>query len=224
MIFKGWDWEKNKDNYWLTPDNDAYFLAERFQDLGYKDIFDLGVGLGRHSIFFARRGFRVKGIDISEYAVKHLKEIAEDNKLNIEVKCANMLSIPFPDNSFDVVFSFNVIYHTDTKGFQTVLGEIKRVLKNGGEFYFTMISKNSVTFKDPAYPKTFVDENTLIIDAKEAEKDVPHFYVNLDDIKNLFTADFDFVSPIKEVETTEILPDGSFKEFSKHFVLHLKKR
>lgn len=48
--------------------------------------------------------------------------------------------------------------------------------------------------------------------------------MNLDDIKNLFTADFDFVSPIKEVETTEILPDGSFKEFSKHFVLHLKKR
>ena len=87
-----------------------------------------------------------------------------------------------------------------------------------------MISKNSVTFRDPSYPKTFVDENTLIIDAKEAEKDVPHFYVNLADIKNLFSADFDFVSPIKEVETTEILPDGSFKEFSRHFVLHLKKK
>ena len=69
MIFKGWDWEKNNDNYWLTPDNDAYFLAERFQDLGYKDIFDLGVGLGRHSIFFARRGFRVKGIDVYSFGL-----------------------------------------------------------------------------------------------------------------------------------------------------------
>lgn len=224
MICKGWDWKENKDNYWLIPDNDVYFLSEHFKQKGFKKIFDLGVGLGRHSIFFAQKGFDVSGIDISEYAVNRLKEISDKNNLNIDVRQANMLKLPFDDNSFDVVFSYNVIYHTDTKGFDTVLSEIKRVLRSGGEFYFTMISKNSWTFSSPEAPTRRIDENSIYIDGKESEIDVPHFYVNLDDIKRLFSNDFEFIAPIKEIETTEILPNGDFKEFSRHFVLHLRKK
>ena len=224
MITKGWDWEKNKDNYWLIPDNDVYFLSDHFKKLGYTKILDLGVGLGRHSIFFAKNGFDVSGIDISDFAVERLQKISQENNLNIDVVRANMMDLPFADNLFDVVFSFNVIYHTDTKGFQTVLSEIKRVLKPGGEFYFTMISKNSWTFSSPEAPTRRIDENSIYIDGKESEKDVPHFYVNLEDIKNLFSNDFEFIAPIKEIETTEILSDGNFKEFSRHFVLHLQKK
>ena len=224
MICKGWDWKENKDNYWLIPDNDVYYLSEHFKQKGFKKILDLGVGLGRHSIFFAQKGFDVSGIDISEYAVNRLKEISDKNNLNIDVRQANMLKLPFDDNSFDVVFSYNVIYHTDTKGFDTVLSEIKRVLRSGGEFYFTMISKNSWTFSSPEAPTRRIDENSIYIDGKESEIDVPHFYVNLDDIKRLFSNDFEFIAPIKEIETTEILPNGDFKEFSRHFVLHLRKK
>ena len=224
MICKGWDWKENKDNYWLIPDNDVYFLSEHFKQKGFKKILDLGVGLGRHSIFFAQKGFGVSGIDISEYAVNRLKEISDKNNLNIDVRQANMLKLPFDDNNFDVVFSYNVIYHTDTKGFDTVLSEIKRVLRSGGEFYFTMISKNSWTFSSPEAPTRRIDENSIYIDGKESEIDVPHFYVNLDDIKRLFSNDFEFIAPIKEIETTEILPNGDFKEFSRHFVLHLRKK
>ncbi len=224
MICKGWDWKENKDNYWLIPDNDVYFLSEHFKQKGFKKILDLGVGLGRHSIFFAQKGFDVSGIDISEYAVNRLKEISDKNNLNIDVRQANMLKLPFDDNNFDVVFSYNVIYHTDTKGFDTVLSEIKRVLRSGGEFYFTMISKNSWTFSSPEAPTRRIDENSIYIDGKESEIDVPHFYVNLDDIKRLFSNDFEFIAPIKEIETTEILPNGDFKEFSRHFVLHLRKK
>ena len=224
MICKGWDWKENKDNYWLIPDNDVYFLSEHFKQKGFKKILDLGVGLGRHSIFFAQKGFDVSGIDISEYAVNRLKVISDKNNLNIDVRQANMLKLPFDDNNFDAVFSYNVIYHTDTKGFDTVLSEIKRVLRSGGEFYFTMISKNSWTFSSPEAPTRRIDENSIYIDGKESEIDVPHFYVNLDDIKRLFSNDFEFIAPIKEIETTEILPNGDFKEFSRHFVLHLRKK
>ena len=224
MICKGWDWKENKDNYWLIPDNDVYFLSEHFKQKGFKKILDLGVGLGRHSIFFAQKGFDVSGIDISEYAVNRLKVISDKNNLNIDVRQANMLKLPFDDNNFDAVFSYNVIYHTDTKGFDIVLSEIKRVLRSGGEFYFTMISKNSWTFSSPEAPTRRIDENSIYIDGKESEIDVPHFYVNLDDIKRLFSNDFEFIAPIKEIETTEILPNGDFKEFSRHFVLHLRKK
>lgn len=224
MICKGWDWKENKDNYWLIPDNDVYFLSEHFKQKGFKKILDVGVGLGRHSIFFAQKGFNVSGIDISEYAVNRLKEISDKNNLNIDVRQANMLKLPFDDNNFDAVFSYNVIYHTDTKGFDIVLSEIKRVLRSGGEFYFTMISKNSWTFSSPEAPTRRIDENSIYIDGKESEIDVPHFYVNLDDIKRLFSNDFEFIAPIKEIETTEILPNGDFKEFSRHFVLHLRKK
>ena len=70
---KGWDWEKADKTPWLEPAEDSYYLADKWKKKGYKHILDLGCGLGRHSVFFTRRGFEVSAVDISEYGVNHLK-------------------------------------------------------------------------------------------------------------------------------------------------------
>lgn len=181
---KGWDWEKAYQSPWLVPCEDSYYLANKWSDLGFKNVLDLGAGLGRHSILFSKHGFNTSAIDLSVYAMNNLKQWSEKENLNIDIKVGDMVALPYADNSFDSVFACHVISHTDTAGTKKVISEIERVLKPGGEIYISMCSKEAWEFKEAGFPK--IDENTILNTLDGPDKDVPHFYVNLDDILNLF--------------------------------------
>lgn len=181
---KGWQWEKANQSPWLEPCEDSYYLANKWLSMGYKNVLDLGAGLGRHSILFAKLGFNVSAIDLSEYGMDNLKKWASKENLKIDIKLGDMMNLPYADNSFDCVFAYHVISHTDTAGTKKVLSEIERILKPNGEVYTSMRSKESLDFKESKFPK--IDANTLINKEEGPEKDVPHFYANLDDILKLF--------------------------------------
>lgn len=116
-------------------------------------------------------------------AVKGLKEWAEKENLRITSVLGDMMNLPFEDNTFDCLLAYHVISHTDTKGIIKVISEIKRVLKAGGEFYITFCSKNAWSYKDAGFPK--LDENTIVKIEDGAENNVPHFFVDAEDIKDL---------------------------------------
>lgn len=213
-ITKAWDWSKNTDDQWLIPCVESAHLAEKWKAKEYRHFLDLGCGLGRHSIYMASHGFKVTAVDLSEYGVNHLKEWAKKCNLDIKAGVCNMLELPFEDNSFDCIMAYNVIYHTDTQGFIKVLNEIKRILKPGGELFITLISKNTYSWqKADSYKR--IDENTILRDEHETERDVPHFYVDIEDIKRLFV---DFKFEKVPVEWCEYNMDNS-EFYSKHWTL-----
>ena len=181
---KGWDWEKANQAPWLKPTEDSYFLANQWLSLGFRNVLDLGAGLGRHSILFAKQGFNVSAIDISDYAIDYLKEWAEKENLSIDAAVGDMTNLPYDDNSFDCIFVYHAISHTDTMGVKRVIHEIERVLRKGGGLYTSMCSKDAWEFMKAGFPQ--IDENTVINKEDGPEKDVPHFYANLDDILGLF--------------------------------------
>lgn len=85
-------------------------------------ILEIGGGTGYQAKRLAEDGYTVDSIDIpnSNYA----------NQLEFPVQAYDGRNIPFPDNSFDVVFSSNVLEHVlDLTYLQK---EMKRVLKPGG--------------------------------------------------------------------------------------------
>lgn len=216
---KAWDWSKNEDNHWLIPEIEAAYLAESWESKGFKNFLDLGCGLGRHSIYLAQKGFEVNAIDLSEYGVNHLKEWAKREQLDITAGVGDMLNLPFDDDFFDCIIAFNVIYHTDTEGFLKSLNEIKRVLKKDGELFLTLISKNTWSYQRADQYKR-IDENTILRNEHDTEMDVPHFYVDIVDIKKYFV-DFNFVKkPIEQAEYNMEDPE----KFSKHFSLILSKK
>jgi len=216
---KPWDWSKNKDNNWLMPAIESCYLAETWKSKGFKYFLDLGCGLGRHSIYFAQKGFIVNAVDLSQYAIEHLNDWAKKEKLNIKAQVSDMLSLPFEDNSFDCILAYNVIYHTDTQGFIKSLKEIKRVLKPKGELFITLISKNTWSYQRADHYRR-IDENTILRDEHETEKDVPHFYVDIEDIKKYFE-DFDIIkNPIEQ--TVYDMENSEF--YSKHFFLIVRKK
>lgn len=214
---KGWEWEKVNQSPWLKPADDVYYLANKWSELGFKKVLDLGAGLGRHSIFLAQHGFNVSAIDISDYGVNHLKEWAVKENLDIDVRVGDMVSLPYDDNSFDCVFVYHAISHADTEGIKKVISEIERVLKQGGEIYTSMCSKDSWDFSKSGFPK--IDENTVINKEEGPENNVPHFYANREDILNLFN-NF-YIERIRHIDYCFI---DNEKQDNKYFYINAHKK
>ena len=112
---------------------------------GDEKVLDVGCGLGRMTICVAKHlnTGKVIGIDIWDkmeipgnsperaYTNAQIEGVRD----RVEFKTGNILSIPFPDNSFDVVTSSSVInnLHGDSEKLKA-LEEILRVLRPGGRF------------------------------------------------------------------------------------------
>ena len=92
--------------------------------------------------------------------------------------------MPYEDNSMDAILCRNVISHSDTTGVKQIISEINRVLKNDGECYLTLGSKDTWGFKQEHWP--LIDENTRLRMEEGPEYEVPHFYADYDLIKELF--------------------------------------
>ncbi len=216
METKAWNWVQADQKIWLEPSEESYYLAHRWKEQGRRSILDLGCGLGRHSVLFARNGFDVSATDLSPDGVKHLKEWAARENLSVKAEAADMMALPYDDAAFDCVFSFHVISHCDTEGIRKVVSEMNRVLKPGGELYCTLCSKESRSFRDAGYPK--IDENTVVKTDEGPEKGIPHFFVDLDDLLTLFSG-FEIVS-VRHVDDCWF---GGAKQKSVHYFLLARK-
>ena len=146
------------------------------EGLGLSKFLDLGCGLGRHSILFGKQGFQVSCFDFSEEALEKTEKWVQDEGLSFDYKMGDMLELPYADESFDAILCYLVINHTDTAGVKKVLSEIRRVLRSGGECYFTLGSKNAWGWKETDWP--MVDENTKLRMEEGPEYKVPYFYAD----------------------------------------------
>ena len=216
-ITKGWDWQENVDQKWLVPSNEIYYLKSRWKDNKSVTFLDLGCGLGRHSILMSKDGFRVSAFDISYDGLAHLKKWSQKEEVNIDIRQGNMLGLPYDTSTFGCVLAYNVIYHTDTIGFEKALSEVSRVLKPGGELFLTLLSKNTWTWQQGDAGNK-IDKNTILRNETEVEKNVPHFYVAYEDLKELFE-DWSFIQ--NPVELTEYYDNG---KFSTHWNILVSKK
>ncbi len=108
-------------------------------------VLDIACGEGYGSAMLARDAASVIGVDVSAEAVLHAKE-AYASVPGLEFQVGNAASIPLPDNSFDVVVSFETIEHHDKH--QEMIDEIRRVLKPDGVLVIS--SPNRVVYSEKA--------------------------------------------------------------------------
>lgn len=207
---KAWDWSLAKKPEWLSPAPEAYYLAARWKGGGKRDFLDFGTGIGRHSLFFAEQGFAVKGFDLSQEGVETTKKRLVEHGFYGDFHVADMLHIPFPDESVDCLLAYHVITHTDTEGIEKAIGEIYRLLRKGGEAYFDVCAKWEGWYPlEPSDPH-YVDPNTRILADSGPEKGIPHFFASKEQILRLLK-DFEIIS-LKE--TKELISGG--KETKRH--------
>ena len=106
------------------------------QDFVGKDFLDAGCGSGEYSAWFASRGARVTGIDLSDGGLKEARGYAAEHDLPIRFEKRSVLETGFPDESFDFVYSTGVLHHTPDPpgGFR----ELVRVLRPGGKILISL--------------------------------------------------------------------------------------
>lgn len=96
-------------------------------------VLDGGCGLGDWTLFFARQGFSVVGLDLSRQTVEQLKTRFPE----AEFSDGDIRHTSFPDNSFDAYFSWGVFEHFES-GLQDCVREAFRVLKPGGYLFVSV--------------------------------------------------------------------------------------
>lgn len=98
------------------------------------DAFDEAVGEGLFP-FLRERGEEVHGVDIAPEAVREAAKRYPD----FYVRCCDVRSLPYGDNSFDLIVSNSTLDHfTSELNIDKSLQELTRVLKSGGELVISL--------------------------------------------------------------------------------------
>ena len=77
-----------------------------------RDILEIGCGVGVDTTRFARAGAHVTAIDLTDAAVSLARGLLALEHLDATVIVADAESLPFADESFDLVYSWGVLHHT----------------------------------------------------------------------------------------------------------------
>ena len=104
---------------------------------GKQDFLEVGCGNGIVSKYLARNyGSNIVGIDVDPEQIELARKDTSDMP-NIRFLEADATSLPFEDNSFDIVLSFGVLHHIYS--WLDALKEIERVLRAKGYFVYADI-------------------------------------------------------------------------------------
>lgn len=164
---------------WLVPEEDVIAWAGGLAP-GAR-ILDLGAGVGRHALWLAAQGFAVTALDA---APEGLAEIARQG--GVETVEGRMDALPFADEAFDHVLSWNVIYHGNEDVVLRTVSEIRRVLRPGGTYLGTMLSKRRLPHEQAKYPGQEIGRNAWTFDAPGTDKIHPHYFCNAAELIGLF--------------------------------------
>jgi SAM-dependent methyltransferase len=118
-----------------------YFQAARLAE--NKTVLDFGCNTGVGSKMLSEFAKKVVGADVSERAIAEAK--TRYGHLPINFMVTDGIQLPFEDNEFDIIVSFQVIEHL--VDYDLYINEIKRVLSPNGVVLFT--TPNAILRLDP---------------------------------------------------------------------------
>lgn len=150
-----------------------------------KKVIEIGCGGAQCGIAMAKKGAKVTGIDQSEEQLKFAKQLAEKNKVKINLIQGSFQNLSkLKSNNYDLAFSaFAFQYSPDIK---KVFKQVHRILKKKGLFVFSL----DHPFFDIINTKTLKIEKSYFETGKYTEKmsEGPDLILYSHKISDLFNA------------------------------------
>ena len=106
-----------------------------------KRVLEVGCGAGTDLVRFAKGGAIVTGVDLSPSAIALARQNFAQQGLEADLREADGERLPFPDNSFDLVYAHGVVQYTADD--QRLVDECLRVLKPGELAVFQVYNRVS---------------------------------------------------------------------------------
>ena len=121
-------------------------LTQALQPLEGTNILEMGAGRGEFSVFLAKQGAKVTGIDIGSNLIESARILAQINNVDCRFEAADVKKLPFNDAQFDVVVGVAILHHLSGPDLIETLQETHRVLNVRGKAVFYEPVENSRTF------------------------------------------------------------------------------
>src|SRR4051812_39993655 len=131
--------------------DDAYFALYPYLK-GYvpagvrgKNALEIGLGYGTLGQYIAEQGAVYHGVDIAPTPaamMQHRLRMRGEHGVEQRIGIGSAHAIPFPDDSFDYVFSIGCLHHTGS--IEDGGAEIRRALKRGGAPVVILYSRHSL--------------------------------------------------------------------------------
>jgi SAM-dependent methyltransferase len=119
-----WDTIYNTRGY-VYGKEPAEFLRDHISALPVGRALDIAMGEGRNSVYLAKKGFSVDGVDISEVALRKAKRLARENHVSINTINADLNTYTIKPDAYDVIVNIDYLQ-------KSLIPQIKRGLKHGG--------------------------------------------------------------------------------------------
>jgi len=144
LAFRWWDTESE-----FKPLHDINPLRLDFIDkhasLTGKKVLDIGCGGGILSESMAKRGAKVKGIDLGEAPLAVAKIHAKEENLDVEYQAIAAEDIAQQEpNSYDIVTCMEMLEHVPDPA--AIVTACANLVKPGGHVFFSTINRNPKSF------------------------------------------------------------------------------
>jgi len=106
-------------------------------------VLEVGVGIGADYLEWLKAGARAVGVDFSATSIEKARRRCELAGLHPDLQVADAEQLPFPDNSFDVVYSYGVMHHSPST--HECVRQAWRVLRPGGQVRIMVYHHPSIT-------------------------------------------------------------------------------
>ena len=103
-------------------------IGERFPGRRDLSILDIGCGVGNYHPYLVDRFDGIHGVDVSAKSVA----TARGNNPRVDYRAYDGHTLPFPDASFEAVYTICVMHHVPPAQWPAFADEMMRVLKPGG--------------------------------------------------------------------------------------------
>lgn len=125
------EWYQRIEDYRYRVEPFIHGAAQFTRHKG-KRILEVGVGAGSDHLQWARAGCDCYGVDLTDAGIETTRGHLAHYGLKSNLTRVDAEVLPFPDNFFDIVYSWGVIHHSERP--DKIIAEIKRTLKPGGRF------------------------------------------------------------------------------------------